>query len=129
MGRTKSSPTKSKNSSENWDFSMPIDYIPVKVRRSKRKTPSAPTYNLGKPLEKDKVFFLGELLIGTTSNLLPNQWNECVASFLSKTDTDEKSLLLQLDSTSVLVSLLLDSDVIKGRIEREKEYYLHKLWL
>lgn len=114
MGRTKSSPSKLKNSSENWDFPMPIDYIPVKVRRSKRKIPSAPTYKLVKPLEKHKLFNLGELLIGTTSNLLPDEWNECVASFLSKTDTDEKRLILQLDSTSFLVSLLLDCDIIRG---------------
>lgn len=115
MGRTKSAPSKLKNSSENWDFPMPIDYIPVKVRRSKRKIPTTRTYNLPKPLEEHKSFNLGELLIGTTSNLLPDEWNDCVASFLSKTDTDEKCLLLQLDTTSVLVSLLLDNNIIEGK--------------
>ncbi|KAJ3664999.1 hypothetical protein Zmor_000523 [Zophobas morio] len=115
MGRQKTTPTKF-NSSEGC-HSRYLDYIPVKPRRSKKRSNNSLStgqcYKILIPSEKNKQFHLGKLLAGTTHNELPDTWSTCKMSFLFKRGTPNKHLLINLDSTSVLVELLPGNDVVE----------------
>ena len=116
MGRQKTTPTKF-NSSEGC-HSRYLDYIPVKPRRSKKRSNNSLStgqcYKILIPSEKNKQFHLGKLLAGTTHNELPDTWSTCKMSFLFKRGTPNKHLLINLDSTSVLVELLPGNAVVEG---------------
>jgi hypothetical protein len=113
MGRQKSVPTKLNNSGEHWNWHKPLDYIPIKKRRSRKKACTGPFHNVIVASEKNKEFLLGEICVGSTNNVLPESWRSCKMSFFTPEESDEEHLLIKLDSTSLLVKLLPEFDLIK----------------
>jgi SNF2 family DNA or RNA helicase len=113
MGRQKSVPTKLNNSGEHWNWHKPLDYIPIKKRRSRKKACTGPFHNVIVASEKNKEFLVGEICVGSTNNVLPESWRSCKMSFFTPEESDEEHLLIKLDSTSLLVKLLPEFDLIK----------------
>ncbi|RZC37273.1 E3 ubiquitin-protein ligase SHPRH [Asbolus verrucosus] len=111
MGRQKSTPTKLNNSNEQWSFHKPLDYIPMKRRKYGRRNNTTLSYNLIILKEEHKQFRLGELCVGNTSNVLPESWSKGKVTFVSTRENEH--LILELDSTSIVVNTVLDTDILK----------------
>ncbi|XP_008201431.1 E3 ubiquitin-protein ligase SHPRH isoform X2 [Tribolium castaneum] len=111
MGRQKNQPAKLKNTDEDFGFRKPIDYIPIKKRRNKKgKGSSGPCYKIILPSGRNEEFYLGDMLVGSTNNELPESWKSCSISFVS---ADLQHLVINLDSTSVVVQVIPEHDIIK----------------
>ncbi|XP_044258765.1 E3 ubiquitin-protein ligase SHPRH [Tribolium madens] len=114
MGRQKNQPVKLKNSGENFGFQKPIDYIPIKKRRNKKgKRSSGPCYKVILPSEQNEEFYLGDILVGSSNNELPESWKCCSMSFTTSEENEDLHLVINLDSTSVVVEVIPENEIIK----------------
>lgn len=123
MGRSKAIPKKYNNTDDSWRCRA-LNFVPVpkKRRSNRRKTLPNEFINFTLPNESNKQFYLGFLIIGTTNNVLPNNYNGGTITFNhnneenSEEDNEYKPdvVLLQFDDkSSMIVKLQIDTDMLK----------------
>ncbi|KAK4881219.1 hypothetical protein RN001_004538 [Aquatica leii] len=105
MGRTKAVPIK-----------ISHDYIPIKKRNNAKSSKNSRLKNISyaviPPNSTNEGNYLGEILLGSTNNVLPDQWDKCKVSFI-----DNESFFLKFEfdsSTYVVTKVTNDYKLIKG---------------
>ncbi|KAG5873727.1 hypothetical protein JTB14_035541 [Gonioctena quinquepunctata] len=116
MGRQKNTPKKVEDVAENFGYR---DYVPV-FKKRKRKTSNTKNkfFNIqlyNSDLEK---FYIGDIIIGHTSNIFPNEYTDCRVSFkTSETEQDEldTTIIVECDKISmIIIKSYGDVDFLKG---------------
>lgn len=93
------------------------DYIPIKRRKNKRRGQGLLTqcYKIKLPSEENQQYYLGDVLVGTTNNEFPSTWSSCTMSFSSSEESEEVYLHIVLDTISIVVNLVIEDEIIKGK--------------
>lgn len=97
-------------------LSIPLDdsmHRPIKKpKKRKPKKTVTKTYKL--PLAKEELeqYYIGDICIGVTENVLTENQEECTATFNSTNDEDH--LLLQFDTVIIVVKLAFDIALLTG---------------
>lgn len=117
MGRQKSVPTKKTKDAEFWNLHS-NSFIPVIKKRKTQRKPKSKSVNILLPKESNKKFHLGNILIGTTNNVFPEEYKKCRISFSTEEECDEEdTIIIECDvSFIVVVRVSLDIDFFKGKI-------------
>lgn len=116
MGRQKSVPTKKTKDAEFWNMHS-NSFIPVIKKRKIQRKFNSKNINILLPKESNKKFYLGNILIGTTNNVFPDEYIKCKIIFNSVDEDEKDTIVVECDgSLIVLVKLNLDVDILKGRI-------------
>lgn len=118
MGRTKNTPKKKDDLSlGNCSLSTVGEFIPLfRRKRSKKQStkdrnriPSHPVIYLQ---EQHTQYHLGDLRIGSTSNIIPENIQSCRISF--KCDEHENAIILNCDNEYIVVRVFDDVNFLKG---------------
>ncbi|XP_050307635.1 E3 ubiquitin-protein ligase SHPRH isoform X2 [Anthonomus grandis grandis] len=116
MGRTKQNPKKREDLFlGSCSLSTLGEFVPYcykkKLKKQSTKTPSIPYYRLDIVREDNKLFYLGEILIGHTSNVCPEIIDECKIGF--KNDEEQNSVMLDCGEQLVVVTVFSDVHFLK----------------
>ncbi|CAH1134952.1 unnamed protein product [Ceutorhynchus assimilis] len=118
MGRTKNTPSKRGNTlfsalSTIGEF-VPL-HRPKKYIKKKSRT-TVPSYKVILVQEQHEQYYLGDVRVGSTSNVFPENVNSCTTSFTSNEDRD--AILLNLNGDCDLVVQALENiDFLKDFIQ------------
>lgn len=115
MGRQKSVPTKKTKDAEIWNLHG-NDFIPVIKRRRTQRKPISKSINILLPKENNKKFHLGNILIGTTNNVFPEEYKKCKINFNSPVNDNEEeyTVVIECDESLIVVRVTVDIDFLKG---------------
>lgn len=141
MGRTKKTPNKRENLGlGNCSLSTIGEFIPLfRKKRSKKASLSEKalrSYSLILAQPEHEDYLMGELRIGSTSNILPKKINVCKISF--KATEDHSAVILTFSRSSVIIKALDDISFLKDAVQtrmfsfkivRREEYVYFKLYL
>lgn len=112
--RKKSTPVKLKNQNENWSL-IPFhnDDSDLITEDSPSKLPKLYAFQgrctVPRKNNKNKAFYFGKLLIGTTKNVFPEEWKKCQLDL-----TQSGMLKMNFDSENCAVVHLNHNNVIPG---------------
>nr|CAH7738165.1 unnamed protein product [Callosobruchus chinensis] len=111
-----------KNVPRRWDSSRAYDYIPLVVKRKSRRTYAPPQkFKVIGPTEENRNLILGKLLIGTSNNAVPGEFQDCRISFRAASneneDNDLGGIILEFDEeTLVIIKSLVELEVLKDAV-------------
>lgn len=131
MGRTKNIPKKKDSLClGNCSLSTIGEFIPLfRKKRSKKQAindKSIPSYSLILVKEEHEQYLLGELRVGCTSNILPNDFDSCKISF--KQSEDNSAVFLTFKNSCVIIRTFEDILFLKG-IFCYYSWYSSFIWL
>lgn len=94
------------------------DMLYVRPRKTpkKRKKFVKPEkkYNLILAQKDSEKYYIGDICIGTTNNVLSDTYKKCTAKFQSTNDDSDDSLHFQFDNETILVKVAMDTNFLKG---------------
>ncbi|KAJ8932032.1 hypothetical protein NQ314_015005 [Rhamnusium bicolor] len=114
MGRQKNIPKKCNKAEDHWNI-QDNGFIPVIRKRKIRKNLKTSSININLSIKKQ--FNIGKLLIGTTNNVFPDDYNKCKITFNRSLEGDNEELetvIIECDDSSIiLIKLTIDAEFFK----------------
>lgn len=88
-----------------------LDFRPHIRRRSSRRHKSKVFYNITSPAPANEKYYIGLHFIGTTNNVLPDNYQKCKVHFLK---TEQHALEMIIDDDTVVVNVTTDITFLRS---------------